>query len=207
MSSTIGGRSATSGRTYPQGVTAHSQKTGAELEDARGPRRPRAVGRLREPMTATPGEGSLLGLDIGTSGARAIAIDLAGNVLVAATEEYPLATPRPGWTEQEPEDWWGASQAVLRRVVSECRQPPLALGLTGQMHGAVFLDEGDRVIRPALLWNDQRTQNQCDAIMDKVGRQRLVAVTGNPALTGFQAPKILWLRDEEPAAFSRLPRI
>src|SRR5207244_3708209 len=83
------------------------------------------------------------------SGARAIAIDLAGNVLVAATEEYPLATPRPGWTEQEPEDWWAASQAVLRRVVSECGQPPLALGLTGQMHGAVFLDESDHVIRPA----------------------------------------------------------
>src|SRR5256886_1042704 len=158
-------------------------------------------------MTANPREGSLLGLDIGTSGARAIAIDLAGNVLVAATKEYPLATPRPGWTEQEPEDWWAASQAVLRRVVSECGQPPLALGLTGQMHGAVFLDESDHVIRPALLWNDQRTHRQCQEITDKVGMQRLVEITGNPALTGFQAPKILWLRDEEPAAFSRLHRV
>ena len=158
-------------------------------------------------MTANPREGSLLGLDIGTSGARAIAIDLAGNVLVAATEEYPQATPRPGWTEQEPEDWWAASQAVLRRVVSECGQPPLALGLTGQMHGAVFLDESDHVIRPALLWNDQRTHRQCQEITDKVGMQRLVEITGNPALTGFQAPKILWLRDEEPAAFSRLHRV
>src|SRR5436309_4461611 len=158
-------------------------------------------------MTANPREGSLLGLDIGTSGTRAIAIDLAGNVLVAATEEYPQATPRPGWTEQEPEDWWAASQAVLRRVVSECGQPPLALGLTGQMHGAVFLDESDHVIRPALLWNDQRTHRQCQEITDKVGMQRLVEITGNPALTGFQAPKILWLRDEEPAAFSRLHRV
>src|SRR2546423_2413810 len=157
-------------------------------------------------MTATPGEGALLGLDIGTSGARAVAIDLAGNVLVAATEEYPLATPRPGWTEQEPEDWWAASQAVLRRVVAECGQPPLALGLTGQMHGAVFLDDGDRVIRPALLWNDQRTHKQCQEITDKLGR-RLVEITGNPALTGFQAPKILWLRDQEPAAFARLRRV
>src|SRR5438132_533117 len=132
-------------------------------------------------MTANPREGSLLGLDIGTSGARAIAIDLAGNVLVAATEEYPLATPRPGWTEQEPEDWWAACQAVLRRVVSECGQPPLALGLTGQMHGAVFLDESDHVIRPALLWNDQRTHRQCQEITDKVGMQRLVEITGNAA--------------------------
>src|SRR6266568_7609290 len=156
------------------------------------------------PMTANPREGSLLGLDIGTSGARAIAIDLAGNVLVAATEEYPLATPRPGWTEQEPEDWWAASQAVLRRVVSECGQPPLALGLTGQMHGAVFLDESDHVIRPALLWNDQRTHRQCQEITDKVGMQRLIEIAGNPALTGFQAPKILWLRDEEPKPYARL---
>src|SRR5256885_7975399 len=157
-------------------------------------------------MTATPGEGALLGLDIGTSGARAVAIAVAGNVLVAATEEYPLATPRPGWTEQEPEDWWAASQAVLRRVVAECGQPPLGLGLTGQMHGAVFLDDGDRVIRPALLWNDQRTAKQCQDITDKLGR-RLVEITGNPALTGFQAPKILWLRDQEPAAFARLRRV
>src|SRR5439155_13320758 len=159
------------------------------------------------PMTANPREGSLLGLDIGTSGARAIAIDLAGNVLVAANEEYPLATPRPGWTEQEPEDWWAASQAVLRKVVSECGQPPLALGITGQMHGAVFLDESDRVIRPALLWNDQRTEPQCLDIAAKVGRDRLVQIAGNPALTGFQAPKILWLREEEPAAYARLRRV
>src|SRR5213592_4709347 len=158
-------------------------------------------------MTANPREGSLLGLDIGTSGARAIAIDLAGNVLVAATEEYPQATPRPGWTEQEPEDWWAASQAVLRRVVSECGQPPLALGLAGQMHGAVFLDERDHVIRPALLWNDQRTAAQCQAITDRVGTERLYQITGNPALTGFQAPKILWLRDEEPEAYAALATV
>src|SRR5436309_1613890 len=158
-------------------------------------------------MTANPREGSLLGLDIGTSGTRAIAIDLAGNVLVVATEASPQATRRPGWTEQEPEDWWAASQAVLRRVVSECGQPPLALGLTGQMHGAVFLDESDHVMRPALLWNDQRTHRQCQEITDKVGMQRLVEITGNPALTGFQAPKILWLRDEEPAAYARLRRV
>src|SRR6184192_903209 len=104
--------------------------------------------------------GCLIGLDIGSSGARAIAIDLGGKVLAAATEAYPMATPRPGWTEQEPEDWWVASRKVLHRVVSESGQPPLALGLTGQMHGAVFLDQSDHVIRPALLWNDQRTERQ-----------------------------------------------
>lgn len=118
-----------------------------------------------------------------------------------------MATPRPGWTEQDPEDWWVASRTVLRRVVAESRQPPLAVGLTGQMHGAVFLDEKDLVIRPALLWNDQRTDRQCQDITAKVGRQRLVQITGNPALTGFQAPKILWLRDEEPAAYARIRRV
>jgi len=151
--------------------------------------------------------GCLIGLDIGSSGARAIAIDLGGKVVAAATEGYPMATPRPGWTEQEPEDWWIASQNVLHRVVSGSDQPPLALGLTGQMHGAVFLDENDHVIRPALLWNDQRTERQCEDITAKVGRERLVQIAGNPALTGFQAPKILWLRDEEPAAYARLRRV
>ncbi|TMD13021.1 MAG: xylulokinase [Chloroflexi bacterium] len=156
---------------------------------------------------AKPDEGSLIGLDVGTTGARAVAIDLAGDILAAATEEYPMAMPRPGWTEQEPEDWWAASRAVLSSVISETSQTPLALGLTGQMHGAVFLDESDSVIRPALLWNDQRTQRQCRDITETVGPQRLVQVTGNPALTGFQAPKILWLRDEEPAAYARLRRV
>src|SRR5207247_9972244 len=104
-------------------------------------------------------------------------------------------------------DWGDSSEAGLITVVSDGGQPPLALGLTGQMHGSVFLDGSDRVIRPALLWTDQRTHRQCQEITDKVGMQRLVEITGNPALTGFQAPKILWLRDEEPAAFSRLHRV
>ncbi|TME01402.1 MAG: xylulokinase, partial [Chloroflexi bacterium] len=143
----------------------------------------------------------LIGLDIGTSGARALAIDLDGNVLATAVEEYPLETPRPGWTEQDPERWWAASQAVLRRVASQLESPPMALGLTGQMHGAVFLDNSGKVIRPALLWNDQRTARQCEAIDQKVGGKRLLEITGNGAITGFQAPKILWLRDEEPDAY------
>ena len=149
----------------------------------------------------------LIGLDVGTTGTRALAIDLEGNVVAAATEGYPMATPRPGWSEQDPDDWWAASRTVLGRVVAQSRQAPLAIGLTGQMHGAVFLDENDRVIRPALLWNDQRTERQCLDITAKIGRERLVQIAGNPALTGFQAPKILWLRDEEPAAYARLRRV
>ena len=143
----------------------------------------------------------LIGLDIGTTSARALAIDLDGKVLATAAEEYPLETPRPGWTEQDPERWWAASQAVLHRVASQLQSPPMALGLTGQMHGAVFLDNSGKVIRPALLWNDQRTARQCEAIDQKVGGTRLLEITGNAAITGFQAPKILWLRDEEPDAY------
>ena len=147
---------------------------------------------------------SLIGLDIGTSGARAVAIDDNARILATATENYALATPRPGWTEHDPEIWWTASQAVLQKVMSALPDRPMALGLTGQMHGAVFLDTQDRVIRPAILWNDQRTARQCQAITELVGAKQLVAATGNPALTGFQAPKILWLRDEEPAAYARV---
>jgi xylulokinase len=151
--------------------------------------------------------GSLIGLDVGTSGARAVAVDLLGNVVASASEPYPLSTPRPGWTEQDPEDWWAASLKVLGRVGSELKDPPLGLGLTGQMHGSVFLDEADRVIRPALLWSDQRTASQCQTITEKVGADRLVEITGNPAITGFQAPKILWLRENEPAAYARVRRV
>jgi xylulokinase len=146
----------------------------------------------------------LIGLDVGTSGARAVAIDLDGNIVASAAREYPLATPRPGWTEQDPADWWSASQAVLTEVTAGLPSPALAVGLTGQMHGSVFLDGGDQVVRPALLWNDQRTAKQCSEITERVGGNHLIAITGNPALTGFQAPKILWLREEEPEAYRRV---
>lgn len=152
-------------------------------------------------------DGLLIGLDLGTTGARAIAIDLSGRLVAAATAEYPMATPRPGWTEQDPEAWWAASRLVLGRVTSQLREPVLGLGLTGQMHGAVFLDSADRVVRPALLWNDQRTASQCQSITERVGAVRLIEITGNPALTGFQAPKLLWLREEEPASYARVRRL
>ena len=149
----------------------------------------------------------VLGLDVGTSGARAVAVDESGEVLADAAAEYPLSTPHPGWSEQDPAHWWKASQEVLENVAAKVDGEIVGLGLTGQMHGSVFLDSSDRTIRPALLWNDQRTQAQCEEITEAVGEARLIELAGNPALTGFQAPKILWLREEEPESFSRVASV
>lgn len=148
----------------------------------------------------------LVGLDVGTTGARAVAIDESGRVVTSASSEYPLLMPRPGWTEQDPLDWWNASRDVLQQVASAAG-PIVAIGLTGQMHGSVFLDERHQVIRPALLWNDQRTAGQCEIITERIGRERLIEITGNPALTGFQAPKVLWLRDVEPVQYRHLRHV
>lgn len=142
----------------------------------------------------------LLGIDVGTSGAKAILIDETGRILKTASAEYPLLTPRPGWTEQDPAAWWAAVQTCL----AEIGETPDAIGLTGQMHGATFLDSEDEVIRPALLWNDQRTVEEVALIDDMLGPDRVRAVTLNPPLTGFQVPKILWLKRFEPEAFARL---
>ena len=149
----------------------------------------------------------LIGLDVGTTGARALAVAPSGEVVAEATASYPLLAPRPGWSEQRPEDWLQAAGTVLGAVTSRAGGAPVALGLTGQMHGSVFLDSADRVIRPALLWNDQRTHRQAQAMTERLGEGRLLEVTGNPALTGFQAPKLLWLRDEEPAAYDRVASV
>jgi xylulokinase len=149
----------------------------------------------------------VIGLDIGTSGARAVALNESGEVVAEAAQEYPLLSPRPGWTEQNPEDWWLASRKVLSEVAASTKGNVGGIGLTGQMHGSVFLDANDQVIRPALLWNDQRTAAQCLEITDRVGRERLLAIAGNPALTGFQAPKLLWLREAEPANYKRIAHV
>jgi xylulokinase len=152
----------------------------------------------------------LIGLDIGTSGAKAIVADAAGRVLAAATGEYPLSQPRPLWSEQDPADWWRGAREAVRAALAASGVDAgqvVAVGLTGQMHGATFLDAADRVIRPAILWNDQRTAAACAEITERVGAERLIAITGNPALTGFQAPKIVWLRHEEPEAYARVARV
>ncbi len=152
----------------------------------------------------------LLGIDVGTSGAKAVLIDTTGTVVASATEEYPLSTPQPLWSEQDPADWWQGTQRALSRVVRESGVDPASiggLGLTGQMHGAVFLDAEDRIIRPAMLWNDGRTAAQCAEITERVGEERLLRIAGNPALTGFQAPKVLWLREHEPEAYARMAHL
>src|SRR5690606_37692100 len=127
--------------------------------------------------------------------------------LGTSTEEYPLYSPRPGWSEQDPEDWWQATIRGVGRVLSQARIKPAdvkGIGLSGQMHGSVFLDKSHQVIRPALLWNDQRTAAECEQIEAAAGgRKALIKMVANPALTGFTAPKILWLRNHEPSHFER----
>ncbi len=152
-----------------------------------------------------------LGIDIGTSGVKTLAIDDSGEILVEASASYPLSHPKPLWSEQDPEHWW---QATLKTVRSVMRLGKLkkhdvkAIGLSGQMHGSVFLDAKDRVIRPAILWNDQRTAAECDEITRRAGgRTRLIRLVANPALTGFTAPKILWLRNHEPRHFDRTAKV
>ena len=147
-----------------------------------------------------------LGLDLGTSGVKVVALGHDGRTLAQATHAYPLLTPQPGWTEQHPADWADATLAALREVAGQLRaagHTPLALGLSGQMHGAVFLGAGGEPLRPAPLWNDQRTAAAVDEIEAKVPRQDLIARTGNRAVTGFQLPKLLWLRQAEPETFAR----
>ena len=146
----------------------------------------------------------LVGLDVGTTGAKAVAISPRGEVLARAQEDYQLSTPRPGWSEQDPEDWWRASEAALAAVGADRAQ---GVGLSGQMHGLVVLDAADYVIRPAILWNDQRTAAECAEIEERVGLQSLIQLTGNRALTGFTAPKLLWLRKHEPEAYARIRHV
>jgi xylulokinase len=152
----------------------------------------------------------LLGLDIGTSGAKALLCNEKGEVLATALAEYPIYSPYPLWSEQEPADWWDGARKALRQVMANAGVRPeeiAGLGLTGQMHGAVFLDRNGDVIRRALLWNDQRTAAECAEITEKIGAARLIEIAGNPALTGFQAPKIVWLRNHEPENFARIAAV
>jgi xylulokinase len=140
----------------------------------------------------------LVGLDVGTTGVKAIAVSPDGEVVASAEEGYPLSTPEAGWAEQDPEDWWRASRAALARL------PEGPVGFSGQMHGLVALGAGDEVLRPAILWNDQRTGAECAEIERRIGLDRLIALTGNRALTGFTAPKLLWLARHEPDVYARI---
>lgn len=152
-----------------------------------------------------------LGIDIGTSGTKTLLIDESGKVLAEADATYPMEQPKPGWTQQDPEQWWKATVKTVRAVLRKSKVNKTdvkAIGLSGQMHGSVFLDKSGTVIRPALLWNDQRTTTQCDDITSAAGsRKKLIGMVANPALTGFQAPKILWLRDNEKRNYDRLAKV
>ena len=146
-----------------------------------------------------------VGVDVGTTGVKAVAVGEDGEVVARAERAYGLSTPAPGWAEQDPEDWWRAAEVALEEVSAGV--DVAGLGLTGQMHGLVCLDASDRVLRPAILWNDQRTAAECVEIEERVGRDRLLELTGNRALTGFTAPKLLWLRRHEPDVYGRIARL
>jgi xylulokinase len=145
----------------------------------------------------------LVGLDVGTTGVKALALSPEGDVLARVEESYELSTPHPGWAEQDPEDWWRAAERALAALGGQ----PAAIGLSGQMHGLVALDDRDRVLRPAILWNDQRTEAECVEIEERVGLARLIQLTGNRALTGFTAPKLLWLRRHEPTTYAQVAHV
>jgi len=145
----------------------------------------------------------IVGLDVGTTAVKAVAISPTGEVLARAEREYPLSTPQPGWSEQDPEDWVHAAEAALAELDTE----PTALGFSGQMHGLVCLGIDDSVLRPAILWNDGRTGAECTEIEQRIGLRRLIELTGNRALPGFTAPKLLWLRRHEPETYARIASI
>ncbi len=152
----------------------------------------------------------LMGLDISTTGAKALVIDEAGAVIAVANTPQPISQPQPLWSEQDPADWWDGISASIRRALAESGltgDDIAAIGLTGQMHGLVLLDADGEVLRPSILWNDQRTGVQCVTMTARVGAQRLIELTGNPAVTGFTAPKILWVRDEEPAVYAKIAQV
>lgn len=152
----------------------------------------------------------LLGIDIGTSGTKTLLVDTTGKKIASATEEYPLYTPHPQWAEQNPADWWQATVKGIQRVLAAAKINPAdiaGIGLSGQMHGSVFLDADNQVIRPALLWCDQRTVEQCAWITERAGEQVVFSETLNPVLTGFTAPKIVWLQQKEPQAWARVKKI
>lgn len=152
----------------------------------------------------------LLGLDISTTGSTALLIDEHGEVHAEASHEHPLSTPHPLWSEQNPADWWDSTLKSIRQVLSyEWITPDkvAGIGLTGQMHGLVLLDAAGEVLRPCILWNDQRTGKQCAAVTEKVGLERILQLTGNPVLPGFTAPKVVWVRENEPDVYARAAKI
>ncbi|MFH1739071.1 MAG: xylulokinase [bacterium] len=146
----------------------------------------------------------VIGIDVGTSGTKTAVFNEKGECVASATEEYPLLTPHPGWTEQNPEDWWKATVKTLKKCLGDIKSGEVkGIGLSGQMHGSVFLDKDKNVVRPAILWNDSRTAEECAEINRVVGEKRFFELAGNPPLTGFTAPKAVWLKNKEPQNFEK----
>ena len=151
-----------------------------------------------------------LGLDISTTSAKALLINELGAVISSATTPLTVSTPHPLWSEQDPRDWWTGMVKSIRQALDQAKvlgSAVTAIGLTGQMHGLVLLDEHGEVLRPAILWNDQRTGAQCDEMRSRLGKAHLIQITGNDALTGFTAPKILWVQQNEAEIYARARHI
>jgi xylulokinase len=151
-----------------------------------------------------------LGVDTSTTSSKALLIDEAGAVVAVASSPHTLQTPRSLWSEQDPPEWWQAVCVSIRSVLKKAgveAETVAAIGLTGQMHGLVLLDNAGEVLRPAILWNDQRTQVQCDEIHRRIGREKFIQITGNVALTGFTAPKILWVKENEPEIYAKATHV
>ena len=154
-----------------------------------------------------------LGIDVGTGGTRALLIDRSGKVLASHSAEHaPISSPHIGWAEQEPDDWWRAAQQAILGALNNAAyeghtSPVEAIGLTGQMHGCVMLDSDGKVLRPALIWCDQRTQPQCDWLTGKIGYERLIELVANPALPNFTLTKLLWVREHQPEIFAKIAHV
>ncbi|HHY23070.1 MAG TPA: xylulokinase [Clostridiaceae bacterium] len=152
----------------------------------------------------------LLGIDIGTSGTKTVLFDKKGQTIASSLKEYPMYQPNIGWAEQDPEDWWKATHTSIKEVISKSNVNPAdikGIGLSGQMHGAVLLDADFRVLRKAIIWCDQRSAAECEQITELIGKERLIEITANPALTGFTAAKIMWVKNNEPHIFEKVRKI
>ena len=152
----------------------------------------------------------VLGIDLGTSGTKTVLFDQEGRGVCSATVEYPMAQPQNGWAEQDPADWWHAAVSTIRTVLEKSgvdKKDVVSLGISGQMHGLVMLDKDGHVLRPSIIWCDQRTQAECDEIHEKVGKEKLISITANPALTGFTLSKIMWVRKHEPEIYAKCRHI
>lgn len=152
----------------------------------------------------------LLGIDVGTSGTKSVLMDTLGKIMAVSSAEYPLYQPQNGWAEQKPDDWWAATEKTCKEVIEKSAVDPLkivGIGLTGQMHGLVMLDENGQILRNAIIWCDQRTGKECEQITETVGREKLLELTANPAITGFTASKIMWVRNHEPYLYAKCRKI